>query len=67
MLPLFLVFMLTYVNVLLTGPFYLKDTHEDGNYLTFKLPKKKKKKNQIIIFVKKHNLMLSCMAGTGEE
>lgn len=64
MFPWLLVFMLTYANVLLTGTFCLKDTHEDGNYLQIQMSKKK---NQIIIFVKKQNLMLSFMTGTAEE
>lgn len=41
MFPWLLVFMLTYANVLLTGSFCLKDTHEDGNYLQIQTSKKK--------------------------
>lgn len=41
MFPWLLVFMLTYANVLLTGSFCLKDTHEDGNYLQIQMSKKK--------------------------
>lgn len=37
--------MLTYANVLLTGPFYLKDTHGDSNYFHIQISKKKKKSN----------------------
>lgn len=45
MFPWLLVFMLTYANVLLTGSFCLKDTHEDGNYLQIQMSQKNKKKS----------------------
>lgn len=42
MFPLLSVFVLTYANVLLTGPFCLKDTQEDGNYLQIQMRGEKK-------------------------